>query len=60
MQPALEITDHEFQEADAAHIERIGTCQVDSLKKAEDGSTILVPQPSDDPNDTLNWSPRKK
>lgn len=31
-----------------------------NLKKAKDGSTILIPQPSDDPNDPLNWSWSKK
>jgi len=31
-----------------------------NLKLAPDGHTVLVPQPSDDPNDPLNWSPAKK
>jgi hypothetical protein len=26
------------------------------LKTAKDGKTILIPQPSEDPNDPLNWS----
>ncbi|PMD42275.1 MFS general substrate transporter [Hyaloscypha variabilis F] len=30
------------------------------LKLAPDGHTILIPQPSDDPNDPLNWSWQKK
>ncbi|TNY20465.1 major facilitator superfamily domain-containing protein [Rhodotorula diobovata] len=30
------------------------------LKVAKDGKTILVPQPSDDPRDPLNWSEFKK
>lgn len=30
------------------------------LKLAEDQKTILIPQPSDDPEDTLNWSQTKK
>ncbi|OAP56444.1 putative MFS-type transporter [Fonsecaea erecta] len=34
--------------------------QVDGIKFAPDGHTILVPQPSDDPNDPLNWSFFKK
>lgn len=33
---------------------------VEHLKLAPDGHTILIPQPSDDPNDPLNWSWRKK
>ncbi|KIW84767.1 hypothetical protein Z517_00155 [Fonsecaea pedrosoi CBS 271.37] len=30
------------------------------LKLAKDGHTVLIPQPSEDPNDPLNWSPFKK
>ncbi|KAF3483514.1 uncharacterized protein GIQ15_02838 [Arthroderma uncinatum] len=30
------------------------------LKTAADGHTILVPQPSDSPDDPLNWSPSRK
>jgi hypothetical protein len=30
------------------------------LKLANDGKTVLIPQPSDDPNDPLNWSYAKK
>ncbi|KAH7014229.1 major facilitator superfamily domain-containing protein [Microdochium trichocladiopsis] len=30
------------------------------LKTAKDGHTVLIPQPSDDPNDPLNWSTTKK
>lgn len=29
-------------------------------KTARDGHTLLIPQPSDDPNDPLNWSSTKK
>ncbi|KZT37208.1 putative MFS transporter [Sistotremastrum suecicum HHB10207 ss-3] len=32
----------------------------EDLKLAKDGHTILIPQPSDDPDDPLNWSPKKK
>ncbi|KAL2842900.1 major facilitator superfamily domain-containing protein [Aspergillus pseudoustus] len=31
-----------------------------STKLANDGHTILIPQPSDDPSDPLNWSSYKK
>jgi hypothetical protein len=31
-----------------------------NLKRTEDGKTILIPQPSDDPEDPLNWSWSKK
>jgi len=30
------------------------------VKVAADGHTRLIPQPSDDPNDPLNWSKTKK
>ncbi|TAQ88665.1 hypothetical protein B7494_g3034 [Chlorociboria aeruginascens] len=33
---------------------------VENLKLANDGHTILIPQPSEDPNDPLNWSWFKK
>lgn len=31
-----------------------------NLKTTADGKTILIPQPSSDPNDPLNWSYLKK
>lgn len=34
--------------------------QTAGVKFAKDGHTILVPQPSNDPNDPLNWSSFKK
>ena len=30
------------------------------LKTTDDGHTVLIPQPSNDPNDPLNWSQSKK
>ena len=30
------------------------------VKTASDGHTVLIPQPSSDPNDPLNWSPIRK
>jgi hypothetical protein len=30
------------------------------VKLAKDGKTVLIPQPSDDPEDVLNWTPGKK
>lgn len=30
------------------------------LKTAADGHTVLIPQPTEDPNDPLNWTFRKK
>lgn len=31
-----------------------------NVKLAKDGQTVLIPQPSDDPEDPLNWSWGKK
>lgn len=31
-----------------------------NVKLAKDGRTVLIPQPSDDPDDPLNWSFTKK
>ncbi|KIX94865.1 uncharacterized protein Z520_09555 [Fonsecaea multimorphosa CBS 102226] len=31
-----------------------------NLKVTKDGHTVLIPQPTDDPNDPLNWSDLKK
>lgn len=30
------------------------------VKLARDGKTVLIPQPSDDPDDVLNWTTGKK
>lgn len=30
------------------------------IKVATNGNTVLIPQPTDDPNDPLNWSKAKK
>ena len=46
---------------DGAHvldIDQLG--EVGDVKTAPDGHTVLIPQPSSDPNDPLNWSPFKK
>ena len=37
-----------------------GNASTRHLKTTKDGKTILIPQPSDDPNDPLNWSQAKK
>jgi hypothetical protein len=31
-----------------------------NYRLADDGKTVLIPQPSSDPNDTLTWSWKKK
>lgn len=41
----------------AAHLEK---GQYGHLKLAKDGHTVLVPQPTADPNDPLNWSWTRK
>lgn len=34
--------------------------QNQNLKTTKDGKTVLIPQPSNSPNDPLNWSPFRK
>jgi hypothetical protein len=41
----------------AAHLE---SGQLANLKLAKDGHTVLIPQPTSDPNDPLNWSWKRK
>jgi hypothetical protein len=38
----------------------IMTPDAKDIKLAKDGKTVLIPQPSDDPDDVLNWKPGKK
>jgi hypothetical protein len=37
-----------------------GRSPTSQLKTTSDGAIVLIPQPSDDPNDPLNWSSMKK
>lgn len=62
-------TDKEEIEEDLDHVGEIegyvldaqaGNASLRHLKTTKDGSTILIPQPSSDPNDPLNWSQTKK
>lgn len=39
---------------------KLGLPQDAVLKKASDGKTVLIPQPTDDPVDPLNWPRWKK
>jgi predicted MFS family arabinose efflux permease len=48
---------HEYNEKEGYIITDTGHV---NLKRARDGQTILLPQPSDDPRDPLNWSWTKK
>jgi hypothetical protein len=50
---------HEFKESEG-YIAKIDTEHRGHLKTAKDGHTVLIPQPSEDPQDPLNWSPVKK
>jgi hypothetical protein len=50
---------HEFKESEG-YIANVDAENRGNLKTAKDGQTVLIPQPSDDPNDPLNWSPTKK
>ena len=49
----------EFEEKDGYVVEA-GDGDVRGVKMALDGRTRLMPQPSDDPNDPLNWPWSKK
>ena len=57
---------HDLDEKHAVDSSAFDRDQVESnidregLKLASDGRTVLVPQPTDDPNDPLNWSWSKK
>ncbi|RVX67272.1 hypothetical protein B0A52_09309 [Exophiala mesophila] len=54
------VTDlHEFQN-DEGYVIDASDPQHASLKRAPDGTTILLPQPSSDVNDPLNWTRFKK
>jgi hypothetical protein len=49
---------HEFQEAEGyvIDVDTEAAGSENGLKVAKDGHTRLIPQPSDDPNDPLNWT----
>lgn len=40
--------------------QQLGLSPDAKLKKAKDGKTLLIPQPSDDPRDPLNWPAWRK
>lgn len=50
---------HEFKEQEG-YIADVDYEHRGDLKTAKDGHTILIPQPSDDPRDPLNWGWAKK
>ncbi|KAL2141970.1 hypothetical protein VTI28DRAFT_1752 [Corynascus sepedonium] len=55
-------TIHQFQEAKGYIIDvnAEDAIEASDLKLAGDGHTVLIPQPSDDKNDPLNWSWARK
>ncbi|KAJ4983007.1 hypothetical protein SVAN01_11502 [Stagonosporopsis vannaccii] len=57
-----EKADGSFRETVAieGYITETGDERFANVKTAGDGHTILIPQPSDDPRDPLNWSPVRK
>jgi hypothetical protein len=64
VQPTVHTTHHYGNNSDvvlldagAAHLE---SGQIGGLKLAQDGHTVLIPQPTADPNDPLNWSWTRK
>jgi hypothetical protein len=50
---------HEFNESEG-YVAKINTLHRGNLKTAKNSDTVLIPQPSEDPQDPLNWSPVKK
>jgi hypothetical protein len=50
---------HGFKESEG-YVADIEGASRNNLKTARDGHTILIPQPSDSPLDTLNWSKARK
>lgn len=48
---------HEYRETEGYVVDAESG---ENVKVAKDGHTRLIPQPSDDPNDPLNWSKRRK
>ena len=51
---------HEFREEEGYVLDAAEDSASSGVKVAKDGRTRLIPQPSDDANDPLNWSWRKK
>ncbi|KAI8948996.1 major facilitator superfamily domain-containing protein [Xylaria longipes] len=51
---------HEFKESVGYAVDVDSGEVDDNVKLANDGRTRLIPQPSEDPADPLNWSQRKK
>ncbi|KAI1273942.1 major facilitator superfamily domain-containing protein [Xylaria sp. FL0933] len=51
---------HEFKESVGYEVDVDSAEGDDTVKLAKDGHTRLIPQPSEDPADPLNWRQRKK
>jgi len=51
---------HEYQESLGYEVNVDAVEGDETVKLASDGQTRLIPQPSDDAADPLNWSQRKK
>lgn len=51
---------HEYRENEGYVLDDSEGAPDNDVKYADDGRTRLIPQPSDDPQDPLNWSWRKK
>lgn len=47
---------HEYSEEEGYVVDADKEGALTGVKVAKDGHTRLIPQPSDDPNDPLNWS----
>lgn len=51
---------NEEKEAEEGYALDAALYDTNNLKLADDGRTVLIPQPSDDPEDPLNWPRSKK
>lgn len=58
--PAVEIIDVEISEGKGSDIKVFAESVDDNVKTTKDGKIILIPQPSGDPDDPLNWTRTKK
>ena len=57
---ALALAQQKLESGGAYRIDPKLFAETENLKLSHDGKNVLIPQPSDDPNDPLNWSAAKK
>lgn len=57
---AVNVTEYDRYSEGHGDMQVFRTSDSDNLKLAKDGKTVLIPQPSDDSEDVLNWPMSKK